>query len=114
MTDVRFSQSASSSLNSHARDDWFAPQLSREDNTKHSGATTHNEERSFMAQEPSLTREAFLYLAAQAGLDVSSAHMDELYPYAENALAGLRSLDAINVSEVEPDMAFRPSPDQAT
>ena len=114
MTEVRFSQSASSSLNSHARDVSFAPQLSREDNTKHSGATTHNEERSFMAQEPSLTREAFLYLAAQAGLDVSSPHMDELYPYAENALAGLRSLDAIDVSEVEPDMAFRPSPDQAT
>ena len=64
-----------------------------------------------MAQEFSLGREAFLFLAAQAGLDVNSPHMDELYPYAENALAGLRSLRGIDVSGAEPDMAFQPSPE---
>ncbi len=63
-----------------------------------------------MPQEISLSREAFLFLAAEAGLDVNSPHMDELYPYAENALAGLRSLHNIDVSGTEPDMAFQPSP----
>ena len=64
-----------------------------------------------MADGPTLSREAFLYLASEAGLDVDDPHMDELYPYVENALAGLRSLRNIDVSGAEPDMAFQPAPD---
>ena len=64
-----------------------------------------------MASESSLSREAFLHLAAQAGLDADSPHMEELYPYVLVVLAGLRSLQDLDVSEVEPDMAFLPLPD---
>ena len=64
-----------------------------------------------MAQEFSLSREAFLHLAAEAGLDADSSHMDELYPYVEAQLAGLRSLRDIDVSGAEPDMAFQPAPE---
>ena len=64
-----------------------------------------------MAQEFSLSREAFLHLAAEAGLDVSSPHMDEHFPYVEAQLAGLRSLHDIDVTGAEPDMAFQPAPE---
>ena len=55
-----------------------------------------------------LTREAFLYLAKEAGLDTASPHMDELYPYVQNVLAGIQSLKELDVSGAEPDMAFIP------
>lgn len=55
-----------------------------------------------------LTREGFLYLANKAGLDTSSPHMDELYEYVQNVLAGLESLNRLDVDGVEPDMAFIP------
>ncbi len=61
-----------------------------------------------MEDENLLTREAFLYLAKEAGLDTSSAHMDELYPYVLNVLAGVQSLKELDVSRAEPDMAFIP------
>lgn len=64
-----------------------------------------------MAQGFSLSREAFLHLAAEAGLDADSSHMDDLYPYVEAQLAGLRSLRDIDVSGAEPDMAFQPAPE---
>lgn len=56
-----------------------------------------------------LTRETFLHLAREAGLDTSSAHMDELYEYVQNVLAGLQSLDRLDVDGIEPDMAFIPA-----
>lgn len=56
-----------------------------------------------------LTRESFLYLAKEAGLDTSSPHMDELYEYVQNVLAGLQSLDRLDVEGTEPDMAFIPA-----
>ena len=64
-----------------------------------------------MAQEFSLSREVFLHLAAEAGLDVNSPHMDALFPYVEAQLAGLLSLRDIDVSGAEPDMAFQPMPE---
>lgn len=64
-----------------------------------------------MSSESFLSRETFLQLAAQVGLDANSSHMDELYPYVKAVLAGLRPLHELDVAEVEPDMAFRPSHD---
>ena len=61
-----------------------------------------------MTEDNPLTREAFLYLAKEAGLDTSSPHMDELYPYVQAVLAGMQSLKELDVSGVEPDMAFIP------
>ena len=61
-----------------------------------------------MEDEDALTREAFLHLAREAGLDAASPHMDELYPYVLSVLAGLQSLKELDVSRAEPDMAFIP------
>jgi hypothetical protein len=59
--------------------------------------------------EKTLTREAFLYLAQEAGLDPASSHMEELYPYVQNVLASmLQSLNELDVAGAEPDMAFIP------
>ena len=61
-----------------------------------------------MPEGESLTREAFLHLAQEAGLDAASPHMDELYPYVLNVLASLQSLKELDVGGAEPDMAFIP------
>ena len=64
-----------------------------------------------MTDDNPLTREAFLYLAKEAGLDSASPHMDELLGYVRAALDGLRPLQDIDVADVEPDMAFIPDPE---
>ncbi len=61
-----------------------------------------------MPDEGQLSRDAFLFLAKEAGLDVDSAHMDELYPYVQGVLASIESIKDLDVSGVEPDMAFLP------
>ncbi len=61
-----------------------------------------------MPEESPLTREAFLHLAKEAGLDVNSPHMDELYPYVREVLAGFEPLKGLDVADAEPDMAFIP------
>lgn len=61
-----------------------------------------------MGSESTLTREVFLYLAKEAGLDVNSPHMDELYPYVQQILAGFDPVRRLDVAGAEPDMAFVP------
>jgi len=39
-----------------------------------------------MATEPTFNRQAFLHLAQEAGLDVQSPHMDELFSYTQVVL----------------------------
>ena len=62
-----------------------------------------------MATQRELPKEAFLYLAQQAGLDPADRHMEELYPYVVNVLASIESLAQIDVFGFEPEMAFAPS-----
>ena len=65
-----------------------------------------------MAADSPMTYDAFLSLAQQAGLDAGldagDAHMEELYSYVKAVLASLRSLNGLDVSQTEPDMAFMP------
>ncbi|MDP6548977.1 MAG: hypothetical protein QF659_02750 [Dehalococcoidia bacterium] len=61
-----------------------------------------------MPSETPLPREAFLSLAAAAGLDVKSPHIEELYPFLQATLASLHPLMDIDVAGAEPDMAFIP------
>ena len=65
-----------------------------------------------MAADSPMTYDAFLSLAQNAGLDIGSgagdAHMEELYSYVKAVLASLRSLNELDVSQAEPDMAFTP------
>ena len=64
-----------------------------------------------MTLEGPLSREAFLRLAEEVGLDAKSPHMDELFPFVQATLAGLQSLRNLDVAGVEPDMAFVPPRD---
>ena len=61
-----------------------------------------------MATQSPMGKEEFLHLAADAGLDADSAHMDELFPYVQTVLDGLNSLHDLDVTAIEPDMAFEP------
>ena len=61
-----------------------------------------------MPQEAKLSKEAFLYMAASAGIDVSGEHGEELFSIVQATLAGLESLKDIDVTGTEPDMAFLP------
>lgn len=65
-----------------------------------------------MASDSPMTYDAFLSLAKESGLDIGlgagDAHMEELYSYVKAVLASLRSLNELDVSQVEPDMAFMP------
>ena len=62
-----------------------------------------------MAEPGQLTWETFLYLAGEAGLDTENQHMEELFPYVENALRGMAALREMDTSNAEPDMAFNPN-----
>ena len=62
-----------------------------------------------MAEQNPLTREAFDYLAEAAGLDTNDPHMEELFPYVQNALAGFAKLGELSVDDYEPSSAFNPA-----
>ena len=64
-----------------------------------------------MATEPTINRQAFLRLAQEAGLDVKSPHIDELFSYTQVVLDSLKSLHEFSVEGFEPDMAFLPPRD---
>ena len=61
-----------------------------------------------MPEEARLSKEAFLYMAASAGIDVTGEHGEELFSIVQATLAGLDSLKDIDVTDAEPDMAFAP------
>lgn len=62
-----------------------------------------------MPSESPLDRESFNYLAAAAGLDVNSPHMEELFSYVRNALAANERLHNVDTTGYEPDTAFDPA-----
>jgi len=64
-----------------------------------------------MPEKSPLSHDAFLALAEAAGIDVSGAHGEELFSFVQNILTGLESLQGIDVSGAEPDMAFIPPSD---
>ena len=63
-----------------------------------------------MASEKDLTKEDFLQMAKAAGLDTSSPHMEELYPFVRATLRSLASLDSLDLTDVEPEMVYSPEP----
>lgn len=62
-----------------------------------------------MAIGEEITQEQFLEMAKAAGLDTSSLHMEELFPIVRATLRGLGSINQLDLSQVEPDMIYRPS-----
>ncbi|PKB65987.1 MAG: hypothetical protein BZY81_08370 [SAR202 cluster bacterium Io17-Chloro-G4] len=61
-----------------------------------------------MPEESRLSKEAFLFMAESAGIDVTGEHVDELFSIVQATLAGLDSLKEIDVTDAEPDMSFAP------
>jgi hypothetical protein len=51
-----------------------------------------------METEAGISRDSFLILAAIAGLDANDPHMDDLYPFVQTTLAGLKALSDIDVT----------------
>ena len=52
--------------------------------------------------------EGFLSLAQEAGLDVDDPHMRELYDYIRLVLPGLRAVDELDLTGVDPAMVYFP------
>ena len=65
-----------------------------------------------MTDDAPISRQAFDEAAARLGISGSGAHMDELYSQLRGVLSGTAALSAIDVTGVEPDMAFIPAAGQ--
>ena len=61
-----------------------------------------------MPENLRLPKDAFLFMAASAGIDVSGEHGEDLFTIVQATLAGLDSLKVIDVTDTEPDMSFAP------
>lgn len=61
-----------------------------------------------MPDDAPISRQAFDETAARLGLSGGDAHLDELYRQLCGVLTGTASLRRLDVSGVEPDMAFVP------
>ena len=62
-----------------------------------------------MNNDTPISRDSFDETAARLGITGSEAHMDELFRQVQGVLAGTRTLLSVDVSNVEPDMAFDPA-----
>ena len=56
-----------------------------------------------------IDRQTFDFLARAAGLNVDDPHMDELFPYVQNALAANEGLRDIDTGGFEPEASFDPA-----
>ena len=59
-----------------------------------------------MAHRPKLSKEAFLSIAAQNGLNTDDAHMEALYPEVAGLLQRLSIIDDIDTSKFDPITIF--------
>ena len=60
---------------------------------------------------PQLSKEAFLAWAAQVGIDASPEHLDSLHAEVGALLTRIEPLADIDITEVPPDVANRPTRD---
>ena len=61
-----------------------------------------------MATEQPLTWEGFLSIATASGLDATESHLAELYKYVQTLLPGLRAIDELDLTGVDPAMLYFP------
>ncbi len=57
-----------------------------------------------MSNGPKLSKEAFLRMAEVSGLDTTDPHMEELYSFIRGILPGLRTVDTLDLTGMEPFM----------
>jgi hypothetical protein len=62
-----------------------------------------------MAEKGEWSRERFLSMARAAGFDIQDPHMEELYPYVQDLLPGLKSIEELDLTGIEPAVIFVPS-----
>lgn len=55
-----------------------------------------------------IDRQTFDFLVRAAGLNVDDPHMDELFPYVQNALSANKGLLNVDTTGFEPDASFDP------
>ena len=60
-------------------------------------------------EDTPISRDSFDEAAARMGITGSEAHMDELFRQVQGVLTGAGTLLSVDVSNVEPDMAFDPA-----
>jgi Asp-tRNA(Asn)/Glu-tRNA(Gln) amidotransferase C subunit len=53
-----------------------------------------------------LSRETFLKIAEASGLDTGDPHMEELYTYLQNVFPGLKKVEELDLTGIEPSMPF--------
>ena len=62
-----------------------------------------------MTSEGGIDKETFLRMAGVAGLDADdTAHMDELHAYVQSILPGLKAIEELDLTNVEPAMVYLP------
>ena len=57
-----------------------------------------------MAEKFWLSKEAFLKIAEVSGLDTTDRHMEELYSFVQNMLPGLKDIEELDLTGMEPFM----------
>ncbi len=62
-----------------------------------------------MVRPREMTRETFLRVAQQVGLDTKAPYMEQLYSHVQNIHRMITALDEIEVGEGEPAATFAPS-----
>ena len=62
-----------------------------------------------MTSEGGIDKETFLKMAGVAGLDTDDeAHLEELHAYVQSVLPGLKSIEELDLGDVEPAMVYLP------
>ena len=64
-----------------------------------------------MASDKQLTREEFDLLAEKFGISGDPAYIDELFSQVKGVFIGAEVIRGIDVTDIEPDMAFMPRVD---
>jgi len=59
-----------------------------------------------MAKKFWLSRKAFLKIAEASGLDTGDPHMEELYTYLRNVLPGLKKVEELDLTGIEPNISL--------
>ena len=57
-----------------------------------------------MNQKGWLDWEVFVHIAKKSGLDMNDAHLKDLYAYIEDVFPGLKKIEELDLSGIEPVM----------
>ena len=57
-----------------------------------------------MTQNVSLSRETFLQVAEDSGLDLAAPHLEDLYAYLQGLRPTLKSIENLDLTDLEPFM----------